>query len=89
MQGACLHLWVLVQGGSGTIHLSNELMDICQSREGAGNIRPLAEASVETYWRHLVDHPEEWWDNRVTRKNPRAPDFKHKVTRQALWIDNW
>ena len=79
MQGACLQLWVLVQGVSGTSQLSNELMGICQSGEGAGNIRPLAEASLETYWRHLVDHPEEWWDNRVTRKNPRALDFKHKV----------
>ena len=36
-----------------------------------------------------MERPEEWWDNRATRKNPRAPDFKHKVTRQALWIDNW
>ena len=37
----------------------------------------------------LVERPEEWWDNRTTRSNPRAPDFKHKRTRRALWIDNW
>ena len=93
MQGACLHLWVLVQGGNGATRLSNELMGAGQSREGfdmvVGNIRPLAKASAEAHWRHLVDNPEEWWDNRAIRKNPRAPDFKHKVTRQALWINNW
>ena len=93
LQGTCLHLWVLIQGISGAIHLNNELMDTNQSREdfdrSSGNVRPLAEASMEAQWRHLAERPEEWWDNRTTRKNPRAPNFKHKVTRQALWIDNW
>ena len=51
LQGACLHLWVLIQGSSGAVHLNNELMGANQSREdfdrSLGNVRPLAEASVE------------------------------------------
>ena len=82
----------LFRGGSGATPLSDELMSANQSREGfdrsTGNTRSLAESTVEAHWRHLVENPEEWWDNRSTRKNPRAPDFKHKGTRKALWIDN-
>jgi len=38
--------------------------------------------------RHLADRPDEWWDNRMSKRNPRAPNFKHKATNKALWIDN-
>nr|PNR53240.1 hypothetical protein PHYPA_009616 [Physcomitrium patens] len=27
-----------------------------------------------------------WWDNRFNNVNPRAPDFKHKITKKGLWI---
>ena len=47
------------------------------------------EASIEACWRELVERLEEWWDNWATLSNRRAPDFKHKRTRRALWIDNW
>lgn len=47
------------------------------------------ESPVETFWRDLADHPEDWWDNWATRRNPKAPDFKHRVTRQPLWTPVW
>lgn len=37
-------------------------------------------------WRDLVRNPAKWWDNRVDKKNPRGPDFKHKESGEALWL---
>ena len=43
----------------------------------------------EQLWREYFADPILWWDNRLKKRNPRAPDFKHRVTRKALWIDGW
>ncbi|KAJ1417542.1 Primosome PriB/single-strand DNA-binding [Sesbania bispinosa] len=43
--------------------------------------------SVVELWQAFFANPGEWWDNRKNKKNPRAPDFKHKDTGEALWID--
>lgn len=32
-------------------------------------------------------NPYEWWDNRKNKLYPGAPDFKHKSTGEALWLD--
>ncbi|KAG2547324.1 protein OSB2, chloroplastic-like [Panicum virgatum] len=50
--------------------------------------------STEELWQAFFANPLEWWDNRTNKKNPRYPDFKHKHTGEALWIDgrnnpNW
>nr|GEU63856.1 protein OSB2, chloroplastic-like [Tanacetum cinerariifolium] len=37
-------------------------------------------------WKHLVENPSSWWDNRVDKKNPNGPDFKHKDSRKGLWL---
>ena len=34
----------------------------------------------------LLSNPDEWYDNRKTKKSPRHPDFKHKTTGEALWL---
>ena len=47
------------------------------------------EESIELYWKDVFENPDHWWDNRLTKKNSRSPDFRHKLTRKALWIDNW
>ncbi|CAL4917998.1 unnamed protein product [Urochloa decumbens] len=49
--------------------------------------------STEELWQAFFANPLDWWDNR-TNKNPRYPDFKHKHTGEALWVDgrnnpNW
>ena len=53
IQSACLHLWMLVQGGSGATRLSDELVSASQSRDGfaksTGNTRSLAESTVEVH----------------------------------------
>ncbi|KAK7260305.1 hypothetical protein RIF29_26251 [Crotalaria pallida] len=38
-------------------------------------------------WNAFFANPGEWWDNRKNKKNPKGPDFKHKDTGEALWIE--
>ncbi|XXG58190.1 hypothetical protein AAC387_Pa04g0565 [Persea americana] len=35
---------------------------------------------AEASWKDLLENPNNWWDNRSTKFNPKSPDFKHKVT---------
>ncbi|KAL9681076.1 hypothetical protein QQ045_012857 [Rhodiola kirilowii] len=37
-------------------------------------------------WQLFFANPQEWWDNRKDKRNPRAPDFKHKDTGEVLWL---
>jgi hypothetical protein len=34
----------------------------------------------------IASNPDDFYDNRLTRKNPKAPDFKHKTTGLAVWL---
>ena len=88
----CLHLWVVLQKRNEVSVGRDEprsSADESSARDFKETGSSVATMSAEACWRHLIESPDEWWDNRATRKNPRAPDFKHKLTRRALWIDNW
>lgn len=37
-------------------------------------------------WQVFFSSPYEWWDNRNQKSNPKHPDFKHKSTGEALWL---
>ncbi|XP_006282647.2 protein OSB2, chloroplastic isoform X1 [Capsella rubella] len=41
----------------------------------------------EESWKDLVQNPDKWWDNRIDKRNAKAPDFKHKETGEALWLN--
>lgn len=43
--------------------------------------------SVEESWQAFFANPVDWWDNRKNKKNPKYPDFKHKDTGEALWVE--
>eukprot|EP00850_Spirogloea_muscicola_P001888 SM000007S20848 [mRNA] locus=s7:521683:523212:- [translate_table: standard] len=43
---------------------------------------------AETLWERYFVDPSKWWDNRFSKTNPKSPDFKHKETGEALWIDS-
>lgn len=43
--------------------------------------------SIEELWQAFFANPVDWWDNRKTKKNPKYPDFKHKDTGEALWVE--
>ena len=38
-------------------------------------------------WQVFFTNPFEWWDNRKSKKNSRQPDFRHKDTGEALWLN--
>ncbi|ESQ30815.1 hypothetical protein EUTSA_v10011640mg [Eutrema salsugineum] len=37
-------------------------------------------------WNAFFANPDEWWDKRRNKKNPKQPDFKHKDTNEAFWL---
>lgn len=39
-------------------------------------------------WAEYEQDPDRWWDNRVNKRNPKGPDFKHKDTGEGLWLDS-
>ena len=53
---------------------------------------PVGASPKESLWRSLAEEPDTWWDNRERKAqpgaNPRSPDFKHKETGEALWIES-
>jgi hypothetical protein len=34
----------------------------------------------------FATNPDEFWDNRLNKKNPKGPDIKHKDTGNAAWL---
>lgn len=45
----------------------------------------LTKDAKEELWKSLAENPNQWWDNRLDKKNPKAPDFKHKQSGEVLW----
>jgi len=43
---------------------------------------------VEKLWWEFFSDPSQWWDNRVEKMSARYPDFKHKLTQEAIWLDS-
>ena len=45
--------------------------------------------AAEKKWMEFFDNPNAYWDNRQNKRNPRAPDFKHKDEKDTvLWLDS-
>ncbi|XP_006651616.2 protein OSB2, chloroplastic-like [Oryza brachyantha] len=64
------------------------------STDGKSRDHVNSSRSTEQLWQAFFANPLDWWDNRTNKKNPRYPDFKHKHTGEALWVDgrnnpNW
>ena len=55
---------------------------------GGGSSSSVASKDVEGRWAALFCSPGDFWDNRATKRNPKAPDFKHKETGEALWVES-
>lgn len=43
---------------------------------------------VKNLWEMFDKSPNEFWDNRATKRNPKQPDFVHKTSRGALWVNS-
>ncbi|XP_059660414.1 protein OSB4, chloroplastic-like [Cornus florida] len=48
---------------------------------------PNSTGTTEELWQAFFANPLDWWDNRNTKRNPKYPDFKHKDTKEALWVE--
>ncbi|KAL1223997.1 Protein OSB3, chloroplastic/mitochondrial [Cardamine amara subsp. amara] len=49
-----------------------------------GNLKQIKR---EESWKNLVENPNNWWDNRTNKRNPKGPDFTNKETGEALWLN--
>jgi hypothetical protein len=55
--------------------------------------RPIsADSSDDELWQDVITNRKDWWDNRNDKRNPKAPDFKHKTIVKGkypvgLWFD--
>uniref|UniRef100_A0A7N2N721 Uncharacterized protein n=1 Tax=Quercus lobata TaxID=97700 RepID=A0A7N2N721_QUELO len=63
-------------------HDSNSMM----AGKKLGN-NAASDMSIEELWQAFFANPVDWWDNRKNKKNPKYPDFKHKDTGEALWVE--
>ncbi|GAB4830464.1 hypothetical protein Ancab_020177 [Ancistrocladus abbreviatus] len=61
---------------------SNSMASERKSDAAAANSK-----STEELWQAFFVNPMDWWDNRKNKKNPKYPDFKHKDTGEALWVE--
>jgi hypothetical protein len=76
----------------GRIDLQGERTIVRQEtpdREVSGSEASVSGETEDYYWRQYFSDPSQWWDNRESKRNPKSPDFKHKITRKSLWIDGW
>ena len=76
VQDGCFQLWWRVQRNKEAVAQGERCWEetvgsrVKVALEGESK---RTEVLVEACWRDLVENSEEWWDNRVTRSNPRAP----------------
>lgn len=54
----------------------------------AGGRRAAASGDMAALWEEYRNSPGSFWDNREGKRNPRAPDFKHKQTGKGLWMES-
>ena len=54
-----------------------------------GAMIPSSDTDDDHSWHEYFADPSQWWDNRGNKRNLRAPDFKHRVSKKALWVDGW
>ncbi|MCO5591288.1 hypothetical protein L7F22_045269 [Adiantum nelumboides] len=50
--------------------------------------------TIKRLWKSFFADRSQWWDYRLFKRNPKAPDFQHKATKDKLWLDgtrnpNW
>ncbi|KQK14078.1 protein OSB1, mitochondrial isoform X1 [Brachypodium distachyon] len=81
------------QGGKHGYYVDNDSTSGSTENKN-GDFLSSSSRSTEALWQAFFANPLDWWDNRQNKKNPRYPDFKHKSTGEALWVDgrnnpNW
>ncbi|KAK4396324.1 protein OSB2, chloroplastic [Sesamum angolense] len=79
--------WVLP--GLGRVELDVKPMKQQRQMQGAeGPGERKKSGRFDHFWKDLVENPDNWWDNRTQKRNPKAPDFKNKETGEVLWLSS-
>uniref|UniRef100_A0A5B7B510 Uncharacterized protein n=1 Tax=Davidia involucrata TaxID=16924 RepID=A0A5B7B510_DAVIN len=73
--------------------IQNELVCLAFDRKIVQeNLKRACVAKDGGSWMDLLKNPKQWWDHRENKLNgsvkPKYPDFKHKDSGVALWLDN-
>ncbi|KAJ7553580.1 hypothetical protein O6H91_06G104000 [Diphasiastrum complanatum] len=74
------------------VHAKIAAMVQCQEQRQFFFSKPEISGKVvrmEQLWQEFFSDPSQWWDNKLIKKSPKYPDFKHKSTHEGLWIENW
>lgn len=66
--------------------LGGEIVSINERKKTAAPRKKIADKRV--LWENLQANPGDWWDNRMDKRNPLAPDFKHKKSGEGLWLSD-
>ena len=82
MQDLCWRISSLIARANEVVRNGSETAAIDQFRVPKHDFKISLE--MEAHWRDLIEHSGDWWDNRLSKQKPRAPDFRHKSSRQAL-----
>ncbi|KAL2250601.1 protein OSB3, chloroplastic/mitochondrial-like [Sesamum indicum] len=78
--------WVL--HGLGKLEFDVKPMKQKQMQGGERPGERKKSGKLDHFWKDLVENPDNWWDNRAQKKNPKAPDFKNKETGEVLWLSS-
>ncbi|XP_027332957.1 protein OSB1, mitochondrial-like [Abrus precatorius] len=88
---------------SGNLRLGYKLLvkelEFVAQRPGYQDLKKLKSVEAESgkqngqhrlyLWQVFFANPNEWWDQRKRKLNPKQPDFKHKDTGEALWLSKY
>ncbi|GAV73440.1 SSB domain-containing protein [Cephalotus follicularis] len=76
-----------VEKGASSISSYDRDSNFMRAGKKFANNAANSSGSTEELWQAFFANPVDWWDNRKNKRNPKYPDFKHKDTGEALWIE--
>lgn len=76
-----------VERNSSSMTLNNRDSNYMTAGKRLGNNNATNTGSTQELWQAFFANPLDWWDNRKTKRSPKHPDFKHKDTGEALWVE--
>ncbi|KAL3828006.1 hypothetical protein ACJIZ3_016808 [Penstemon smallii] len=76
-----------IEKGLSSVPLYNRDSNSTSPSKKQNNYAANSTGSTEELWQAFFANPTEWWDNRRNKRSPNYPDFKHKDTGEALWVE--
>ncbi|KAI5055436.1 hypothetical protein GOP47_0028957 [Adiantum capillus-veneris] len=70
-----------------TLNCLGDLLSHSSQRKFVPFLVKSPEEKVDAIWREFFRDPSQWDDSRATKISDKYPDFKHKTTKVALWVD--